>query len=485
VKSLKELDMKRKEMTRRQFIKTASAAIPAVGIGNQLFAATGAGKKPNVVFVFADQMRAHAMGCMGNDQVITPNLDQMAADGLLVTNALSIQPVCTPYRAQLLTGRYGHSTGVIHNDIRLPDSESVISEQMIKAGYVTGYVGKWHLSGNRSNPVDAKSRRGWDFWAVRNCSHAHSSPAYWLNDATEPIEVPGWEPDVQTDLAVEFIKKKKSEPFCLFLSFGPPHNPYKAPQKYLDMYKERKLKNRPNVPAGGLSLGKKRKKVKRADTAGDDTGALLQYYAMVTSLDSCMGRINRALAEAGVADDTIVVFSSDHGDMLGSQGHPLKQRPWEESVNIPFIVRYPAKIKKGQVRDWIVSSVDVMPTLLGLCNLPLPANVEGMDYSETFFGKSDTERDAAFLFNVHRGGGPGTDWRGIRTKEWTYAYHYSGDWVMYDLKNDPYQLNNLIDDPQFTAQKKKLRDQLEAMRKKLGESISLKGKQPAPIRLPV
>lgn len=454
-----------KTLTRREFIRIAAAAMPVAAFGSKLFAEEGVTKRPNIVFVFADQMRAHAMGCMGNKQVITPHLDKLASEGLLVTNGISAQPVCSPYRAQLLTGRYGHSTGVIHNDIRLPDSEVVISELMKKQGYSTGYIGKWHLSGNRKNPVDAKSRRGWDFWAVRNCSHAHSSPEYWLNDAKEPIRVPGWEPDVQTDLAVEFIKKNKQAPFCLFLSFGPPHNPYRAPSKYVEMYKGKILKTRPNVPE-------------------KNTKSLLQYYAMTTSLDSCMGRINDALDNAGISKDTIVVFTSDHGDMLGSQGHSLKQRPWEESINIPLILRYPRRVKAEQRRDWIVSSVDVMPTLLGLCDIPIPSQLQGLDYSATFVGKSDTERDAAFLFNVHNGGGPGTDWRGIRTKEWTYAHHFSGDWVMYDLKNDPYQLKNLVDDPKFAAKKKELHKQLEAMRKNLGESRPLKGKMPAPIRLP-
>lgn len=454
-----------KALTRRQFIRTAAAAMPVAAVGSRLFAAQNSAKHPNIVFVFADQMRAHAMGCMGNKQVVTPHLDKLASQGLLVTNAISCQPVCTPYRAQLLTGRYSHSTGVIHNDIRLPDSEVVISQLMKQHGYATGYIGKWHLSGNRNNPVDAKSRRGWDFWAVRNCSHQHLKPEYWLNDSKEPLRVPGWEPDVQTDLAVEFIKKNKQTPFCLFLSFGPPHNPYKAPDKYVEMYKDKKLTPRPNVPGG-------------------KTESLRQYYAMITSLDACMGRINDALNAAGISEHTIVVFTSDHGDMLGSQGHSLKQRPWEESINIPLIIRYPRKIKTGQTRDWIVSSVDVMPTLLGLCDISIPSQVQGRDYSATFLGNSRTQRDAAFLFNVHRGGGPGTDWRGIRTKEWIYAYHFSGDWVMYDLKNDPCQLNNLIDNPKFAAKKIKLTEQLESMRKALGESLPLVGKMPAPIRLP-
>jgi len=336
---------------------------------------------------------------------------------------------------------------------------------MKRHGYTTGYIGKWHLAGYRKNPVDAANRRGWDFWAVRNCSHAYFKPQYWLNDAKEPVEVPGWEPDIQTELAVEFIRKNRGQPFCLFLSFGPPHSPYRAPEKFAEMYKGRELTLRPNVPE-------------------DDTRNLLQYYAMTTSLDSCVGKIVEALDNAGLAENTIVVFTSDHGDMLGSQGHRLKQRPWEESINIPFILRYPRKIKAGQRRDWIVSSVDVMPTLLGLCEMPVPPQVQGMDYSATFEGKSSKERDAAFLFNVHRGGGPKTDWRGIRTKEWVYAYHYAGDWVMYDLKNDPYELRNLINDPKYSAKKAELREQLEAMRKELGESLPLKGSMPDPIRLP-
>jgi len=163
-----------KKLTRRQFIKIASVVMSAAATGKQLFASQKLAKGPNIVFVFADQMRAHAMGCMGNRQVITPHLDKLAGEGLLVTNGISCQPVCSPYRVQLLSGRYGHSTGVIHNDIRLPDSEVVISELMKKQDYATGYIGKWHLSGNRDDPVDAKNRRGWDFWAVRNCSHEHS-----------------------------------------------------------------------------------------------------------------------------------------------------------------------------------------------------------------------------------------------------------------------------------------------------------------------
>jgi len=284
-------------------------------------------------------------------------------------------------------------------------------------------------------------------------------PVYWLNDATEPVEVPGWEPDVQTDLAVEFIQQNREKPFCLFVSYGPPHNPYKAPKKYQKMYEGKELALRPNVPATSQKKN------------------IREYYAMVTSLDDCMARISAALKKVGVAENTIVIFSYDHGDMLGSQGEKLKQRPWEESINIPFIVRYPDKIKPGQRKDWIVSSVDVMPTLLGLCDIAVPANVQGFDYADTFTGRSEKERDAAFLFNVAAGNGPPLDWRGIRTKAWTYAYNTDGDWVMYDLENDPYQLKNLINDPASAEKKQELKQQLDTMRSELGESIPLGGKE--------
>ena len=443
-------------------MSVAGASLFAV---SDVSAAKPRADKPNIVFVFADQMRAHAMGCMGNEQVITPNLDKLASEGVLVTNAISCQPVCTPFRAQLMTGRYGHATGVIHNDIKLPNSETSIAEVLKARGYQTGYIGKWHIEANRRDPIAPENRHGWDYWAVRNCSHQHFKTYYWLKNGKEPVNVNGWEPTTQTDLAIDYIKAQKDNPFCLFLSFGPPHNPYKAPKQYLAKYADKKLSNRPNVP-------------------NDKTQSLLNYYVMVTSLDDCIGRLSAALHAAGIAEDTVLCFSSDHGDMLGSQGHVLKQRPWEESINIPFILRYPRKVKPAQKRDWLVSSVDIMPTLLGLAGAKIPKKVQGMDLSATFCGESKTERDAAFLFNVHRGGGPKCDWRGIRTKKWVYAFHKFGDWIMYDLVNDPYQLKNLIDDPKYAAQKKLLQKQLAQMRKDLGENIPLGGNVPAPIRLP-
>lgn len=454
-------------MKRRDFLKTATAGIAATAALPNLLRADSH-SRPNVIFLFADQMRAHDMGCMGNTQVITPHLDKMAGDGLLVTNMIAASPVCTPYRGQLMTGRYGHATGVVHNDLKLPNSEVTIADKMTDAGYHTGYIGKWHLAGHRNNPVAKEDRRNWHFWAVRNCSHKHFEPEYWVNDDTEPVTVNGWEPDVQTDVAIEYIRTHREHPFFLAVSYGPPHNPYRAPERFLKQYEGRRLTERPNVPP----------------RAEKDKDQLLHYDAMVTSLDECVGRISAELDLHGLTDNTILVFTSDHGDMLGSQGHRLKQRPWEESINVPFIIRYPDGIKAGQKRDWIVSSVDLMPTLLGLCGAGIPSQVQGLNQSDLFAGKGEEIRESAYLFNTHAGSGPGCDWRGIRTKDWVYAYHMEGDWVLYDLKNDPYQLNNLVGKPEYRDQRNALRKALEALRSELDENLPLNGILPDPIRLP-
>lgn len=425
-------------------------------------------RKPNVIFIVSDQLRNASLGYMGNSDVITPNIDQIASESITTKNAIACQPVCTPFRAQLMTGKYSHTTGVIKNDKRLPDSEVTIAELLKQNGYTTGYIGKWHLSGGRKNPVDKINRRGWDFWAVRNSSHQHHAVKYWLNDSKNPIHAKGWEPHVQTNLAIKFIEQNKDKPFSLFISFGPPHNPYKAPSQYTALYKNKNISLRPNT------LRNKKNLIN-----------LKAYYSAISGIDDCMGKLNAAIKEKGLYNDTIIIFTADHGDMLGSQGQRLKQRPWEESINIPFFIRYPACIPTGQQRDFIISSVDFMPTVLGFTGIDIPDSVQGMDHSAMLFGTSNVEREAAFLFNIHNGrNGPGSDWRGIRTKEWVYAYHAKGDWVMYNLIDDPYELHNLIDDPSYFNKKQELKDQLDQMRSDLGDNMPLKGKNTRPIKLP-
>ena len=465
--------MRSKPLSRREFIRRAAVGIGAGAAAvrrTDPFAAEG-GEQPNILYVFADQMRFCAMGCAGNPCVQTPNLDQLAGQGMLLTNAFSCTPLCSPYRAQLLTGRYGHTTGVVTNDVKLPESEITIAEVLREQGYSTGYIGKWHLEGARRAPKDdvrhggfvppGEARQGFDFWAALECSHNYYKTRYY-RDTPEPIPVNGYEPTNQANLAIEFMKANRKRPFLLMLSFGPPHSPY-APPKEFDIYDPAKVPLRPNVPKSMEAAARRN---------------IAQYYGLITSLDHEIGRMMQTLDELGIAGRTIVCFSADHGDMLYSQGQRLKQRPWEEAAHIPFILRYPDRIKAGQKKDALFGSVDVAPTLLGLCGAPIPQGVQGVDLSPVLLGKSDKEPQSVFLSNNATGGGGGfiPPWRGVRTKEWLYAWSVGiedGDWLLYNVNDDPYELNNRIDDPACAEIKAKLRALTDKWRRDTGDKVDL------------
>lgn len=432
-------------MSRRQFLAKSAAAAAVTLASPMIIVSSSSVRPPNILFVFADQMRAQALRCMGNRQIQTPNFDRMAAEGVLFTNAFSGYPLCSPYRAMLLTGTYCQSNGVVTNDVALPAGQTTIAEVLKRHGYQTGYIGKWHLEWNRNPFVPKERRQGFDYWAVRNCDHQYFD-SFVCMDTPEPVPLPGFEPDRQTDLAIDFIRTRKSQPFCLFLSWGPPHDPYIAPENYLALYDASKIIQRPNV-------------------RGDYRKALAAYYAMVTNLDDNFGRLMHALDETNLAEDTILVFTSDHGDMLGSQGHELKQRPWEESIHVPFILRYPRRVKRPLVTDVLMNAVDIMPTLLGLAGVEIPGSVQGEDLSRFVLGECGSRPESVFLQNilpchhaVETNIGP---WRGVRTARYTYARWRDSGWVLYDNALDSYQMKNLIDKPEASALQERLEKELQ------------------------
>jgi arylsulfatase A-like enzyme len=218
--------------------------------------------------------------------------------------------------------------------------------------------------------------------------------------------------------------------------------------------------------------GKKRTAIRKQLDSDDEVRKdLSAYYAATTALDDCMGRLIGAVEKAGIADDTIIVFTSDHGDMVGSHRMAHKQEPLEESISIPFIVRYPKRIPKGTVTDALLSPMDIMPTLLSLAGVPCPKEVEGISLSEAAVGKRSDQQDALLIMKLVPGGNPWlsnavTEWRGVRTKTHTYVkLQNAGPWLLFDNKKDPYQMKNLVNSPAH----KKLRDEMEARLKVLLE----------------
>ena len=449
-------------LTRREFLKRGVGAAASVGVLSSLPAASNlasrSGRKHNILFVFADQLRYSALGCTGNPQVISPNIDRLASQGMSFTNAYSGYPLCTPYRAMLVTGRYCHSTGVATNDIYLPQTPYSIANVLKEHGYQTGYIGKWHLDGHRRPYVPKDRRQGFDFWMTENCNHQYFNTNACYGDERQSRKLDGYAPDIQTDLAINYVHDHKDAPFFLCISWGPPHNPYIAPEKYIQMYNPADIKQPPNV-------------------TGDFREQIAHYYAQVTNLDYNFGRLMKVLADEGIEKDTILVFTSDHGDMLGSQGQGAarKQRPWDESIHVPFILRYPGRVKRGSKSDVLLNTVDVMPTLLALTDTAVPNCVEGHDLSPFALGQRVRQPDSIFLQELMPISSEAKEfgaWRGVRTKQHTYARFKDKGWVLYDNKKDPYQLNNLIDKPEARDLQKKLEAELQGWLTKTNDDFA-------------
>lgn len=405
---------------------------------------------PNIVFVFADQWRAQATGYAGDPNVRTPHLDRLAETSVNFGQAVSGCPVCSPYRASLLTGQYPLTHGVFVNDVSLRDGPPSLAASFADGGYSTAYIGKWHLDGRgRSRFIEPERRQGFDFWRAMECTHDYGNSGYY-GDSSRMRTWEGYDAKAQTDCAIEYLRQYDSDkPFLLVLSWGPPHNPYTtAPARYRAMYDPDRLTLRPNVREGQWlpEIHGTMEKI-RADLAG--------YYAHCSALDDCTGAILKALAANGLADDTIFVFTSDHGDMLGSQGLWRKQVPYDESIRVPFLLRWPGGLgRAGRNADALIDAPDLMPTLLGLCGLDVPPAVEGRDLSATTRGHPHQGDDEAAVLTCVA---PFTEWkrelgareyRGLRTDRYTYVRDLKGPWLLFDNDADPYQMKNLIGSPE-------------------------------------
>lgn len=412
--------------------------------------------QPNVIFILADQWRADAVGYEGNNDVITPNLDKLSKESLVFKNAVTVMAVCAPWRASFLTGQYPLTNGVFYNDKPLPSEALTLAEIYKEKGYQTGYIGKWHLNGHkngedafsaRDKPVPEDRRQGFDYWKVREVTHDYNN-SFYFDENDQKQEWKGYDAFAQTDSAISYIQKNKDNPFLLMLSWGPPHNPYHtAPEEYKKLYDPSKITLRPNVPE------------ELQDSARQ---IIAHYYAHITALDKSMGDILAAVEKAGLTDNTIIVFTSEHGDMLFSKGVLRKQRPYDESIKVPMLIRYPEKISRPRTVNGPINTPDLLPTLLGLSGINVPKSVEGTDFSQPLMQGTDISNDGALImlpvpFHEWQFMNGGREFRGIRTERYTYVKDMAGPWLLYDNQMDPFQNKNLIDLPNY----KKLQDSLE------------------------
>lgn len=393
-------------------------------------------RKPNVIFIFSDQHRANACGYTGNNEVHTPHLDSFAKESIDFSQAISGMPVCCPYRATLMTGQYPHHHGVFLNDVPMSTDISSLAEVYRDHGYDTAYIGKWHIDGyNREGYIPPERRRGFEYWKALECTHNYNHSPYYEGNNPEKKYWEGYDAIAQCDDVIHYLQTRaQDKPLFLMLSWGPPHMPYDtAPERYRRLYSLDKITRPPNVPLEASQFFR----------------CLPGYYAHITALDDCFGRIKKVIDELGMTEDTILVYTSDHGDMIGSQGIYEKQSPWDESNHVPFLLRFPALYGDVPQRiDTPIGAVDIMPTLLDLCGLPCPETVDGSSFKKMMDGEDPG--DNAILLQClvpngtwHKNTG-GREYRGIRTRKYTYVEDLQGPWLLFDNAKDPYQINNFV-----------------------------------------
>ena len=436
-------------------------------------------KRPcNVIWIFGDQHRGQAMGCMGDPNALTPNLDRMAVEGLHFTHAISGAPTCTPFRGSLLTSRHAHECAPENGD-PLPQGIPTISTTLRENGYQTCYLGKWHLAGEKNREggwrklVPEWQRKDWDEWIGYDNYNAqwdcwiHSG--FGENLSCQRLE--GYETDVLTDMQIERINKwgkeqkenENAKPFFSVLSVQPPHDPSVASQEWMEKFKPGAMTKRPNVPDIDWVNSFYNKQI----------GG---YYAQVANLDHNVGRIRQALYENNLEHNTIIFYFSDHGSMLGSHGRFNKSVPYEESIRIPMIIYGGRKRIIQLSTDALINHVDIAPTTLGMCGIQKPDYMRGFDYSGLYTQKKvDDSPTSAILQEC---GGFSTispkGWRAIVTRDgWKYAVTGESTWLLFNLNQDPYEMCNLVFISHYYEKRRELHELLTQKLKEIDDPFAM------------
>ncbi|AKJ63697.1 sulfatase [Kiritimatiella glycovorans] len=440
-------------MRRRDWLAGMTAVLPT-----SMFALTARDERPNVLYVFSDEHRWQGLSFTGLPELQTPRFARMAAEGVSMDGCISNNPICMPHRALLMTGRWSYANGILENSGTMKEEEQTLAHTFGAAGYATGYVGKWHLGASQSY-AGFDEHYNWggsnDHWdSTWNRIHAggetHTCTRY---NAT-----------AMTDQAVDFIRRHagSGRPFFLMISWNPPHYRWDdAPEDKLALYPDREaLPFRPNVPE---RLHDKQWSIYR------------HYHAHISAIDDEMGRLLDLIDEMGIDENTIVVYSSDHGSMFGSQGMGSKRIPYDESIRVPFIVRAPGRVPDGRREPALFGSIDIYPTLCGMAGIPVPDHCQGRDISAAIMGREPMESKPQFMMHIsnkkqyqrEQEDPDAPNWhpffRGVRTDRYTYAYGEDGVWILIDNENDPWQMNNLKDDPDYADVREDMHALLESM----------------------
>lgn len=455
-------------------------------------------RKPNVVVVMTDQQKANSLALYGNPIVQTPALERLAEAGAVLDGFHAASPLCVPARTAFWTGRWPHTTGSRWNSVYLNPLENHLPKLLKEQGYRLGLFGKNHCftegpQGGRHRP-DQPSDDVRLFDEVFNAGHfgvenEHDELASFLGQRkfktayyTESNPLPASESvNVRvTERAIRFIERYRDEPFLLWLSYPDPHHPFQAPEPYASMYPPAEV---PLPPPDDLTSKPLQQQIAHRmfgmhEASEEGIRAVTSmYYGMVRFVDDCLGQFLAHLANLGLDEDTIVVFTTDHGEYLGEHGLMHKTVGFYDCiVRLPFVISWPGVIGQARHGD-LLSQVDVLPTLLDLLELPSPAGVQGRSFSPLLLGTQYVRAEAVFAEAGVEGQPLGWDdltvtpatptdtklfpwdsyvdaFRGrakmVRTERWKYCYYSNGDQELYDMRDDPAELVNLAGDARYT-----------------------------------
>ena len=430
-----------------------------------------ADRKPNFLFLYTDDQRWDAMGVVQREQgerarfpwFKTPGMDRIAAEGVRFRNAFVTLSLCSPSRAAFLTGRYNHSNGITNNGAPFPAETVTHATLLREAGYKTAYIGKWHMGGQRGQ------RPGFDYSASFVGQGGYQDYPFEINGVPTPTK--GWIDDVSTDFAIEWMKQNKDRPFSMVIGFKSPHSPRggrNLPERLRDLFAGETSRPTPNC--GVPAIFHKPAQDGKVPQGLADNAIHLDYLRHIRGVDDNVARLLEALDSLGIAEDTVVIYSSDNGYFLGEHCSGDKRAMYEESIRVPMLVRYPRMFRKGLALDELVLNIDLAPTLLDLAGLKVPAAMQGASWKELASGRKPAAWRQSFFAQYYKELGEVPTCFALRTTTHKLVKYPNLPELteVFDLTADPYEIKNLASDTALTA---KLDSELEQVMKKLNYTV--------------
>lgn len=450
-------------------------------------AAAAAADRPNVVYVVTDDQRGDAMSCAGHPFLKTPHMDRLAAEGARFANAFVTTSLCSPSRASSLSGLYAHSHGVINNFTDFPRGIPSLQNQLQAVGYETAYIGKWHMGEDDDAP-----RPGFDYWASHKGQGNYYDNEFNINGVRQRL--PGYYTHRVTELATQWLRRPHDRPFLLILGHKAPHTPFTPEEAYRHLFDDVEIP----YPASAFQLDGKPDWVKerlvtwhgiygplfgfrekfpdeRPEAVADFARFVRSYLATIVSVDDSLGKVLQTLEETGRLDQTLVIFTSDNGMLLGEYGMTDKRTMHEPSIRVPLLVRYPPLVRPGTVVREMVLNIDLAPSVLDICGLP-PFKTHGRSWKPLLNGSATDWRTSWYYeYNYEKQFPYTPNVRGVRTDRYKYVHYPHGDGTpdrhraeLYDLQNDPEERYNRIDDPAYAEVLQQLQTELRRLQEETG-----------------